>query len=426
MLETFGNRKQLMFNSAPATVMHVDLNSCFATIEQQANPFFRGKPLAVAAYTTGRGCILAASREAKRLGIKTGMSVAQGREIYPKLIVLPPDPPKYRAVNKALFTLLSSYTPEISIESIDEMVLKIVDRRREIVDIANEIKIRIKEEIGEWLTVSIGISTNRYLAKGGSGLHKPDGLDMITRENISTVFSKLILEDLCGIKEGNANRLRYAGIGSPSAMLAASADSLQRAFHSIVGYWWWLRLHGYEDGSMYKTFDAPESEQKTFGQSFAMGHPHTPKAPETYQILSQLVVKMGRRLRADGFTTRGVAVSCFFRDYTSWGSRYIGKYSIFADTDIYRQSRALLAGAPPKQIRILAVWCYKLAPTLYQQESLLAEDIKKQQLTRALDAIADRWGEFVVTPGRMVRMEQRVLDRIAFGGGKGLRKGASA
>lgn len=77
------------FNSAPSTIMHIDLNSCFATIEQQANPFLRGKPIAVAAFTTNRGCILAASVEAKRLGIKTGMRVMDGRAIYPKLIVLP-------------------------------------------------------------------------------------------------------------------------------------------------------------------------------------------------------------------------------------------------------------------------------------------------------------------------------------------------
>lgn len=402
--------------------MHVDLNSCFASVEQQANPLYRGKPVAVGAYTTGNGCILAASREAKKLGIKTGMSVSEGKNIYPRLIVLPPDPPKYRVVNRALFTLLSSYTPDISIESIDEMVMKV--ENRDVIDVATEIKQRIKNEIGEWLTVSIGIAPNRYLAKVGSGLHKPDGLDIITRENIYEIFAHLRLEDLCGIKDGNAARLRLSGIVSPSAMLAATADELQKAFHSVVGYHWWLRLHGYEDGSMYKTFNEPENEQKTFGQSFAMGHQHTPQAPESYQILSQLVVKMGHRLRAGGFTTRGVAVSCYYRDYTSWGDRYIGKYQVFADGDIYKLARMLMSGAPSKQIRILAVWCYKLLPTLYQQESLLEEENKKQQLTRALDSIAARWGEFVVTPARMARMEQRVLDRIAFGGGKSLRKNA--
>jgi hypothetical protein len=126
----------------------------------------------------------------------------------------------------------------------------------------------------------------------------------------------------------------------------------------------------------------------------------------------------------EGFTTRGVAVSCWFRDGTGWGAKHIGRYEYFAQGDIYRVLGRLLATAPVKQIRILAVWSYKLAPTLYTQESLLDSEVKKEQLTRALDTIADRWGDFVVTPARMAHMEQRVLDRIAFGGGKMLRKNA--
>ena len=84
------------FNPLPSGVMHIDLNSCFASVEQQANPRLRGKPVAVAAFTTPRGCILAASVEAKRLGIKTGMRVGDARSLYPKLVALSPDPWKYR------------------------------------------------------------------------------------------------------------------------------------------------------------------------------------------------------------------------------------------------------------------------------------------------------------------------------------------
>ena len=399
----------MIFNPVPPTLMHVDLNSCFASVEQQANPLFRGRPLAVAAYTTGRGCILASSREAKVLGIKTGMSVGEGKSIYPKLIVLPPDPPKYRAVNRALFQVLSSYTPDISVESIDEMVLRVPDTRN-MVYVAKEIKKRITSEIGEWLTVSIGISTNRYLAKVGSGLHKPDGLDVITAHNIQEILSRLRLEDLTGIKEGNANRLHLAGITTPLAFFMAPADELQRAFRSIVGYQWWVRLHGYDDGQWGRGLP------KSFGQSFAMGHPHTPQEPQSRQILTQLVVKMGRRMRAGGFTARGIGISCYFRDHTSWSGRYIQKNPCFTDQDLYAHAVRLLGSAPARQIRILAVWTYQLSQTLYTQESLLEGDQKKQHLTQALDTIADRWGEFMVTPGRMINMEQKVLDRIAFGG----------
>lgn len=118
------------FNSAPSYMMHIDLNSCFASIEQQANPFLRGKPTAVAAFPTPGGCILAASIEAKELGIKTGMRVRDGKMIYPKLIVLSPDPWKYRNVHLKFRKLISDYTNDFSPKSIDEFILNLKDYLR--------------------------------------------------------------------------------------------------------------------------------------------------------------------------------------------------------------------------------------------------------------------------------------------------------
>ncbi len=103
--------------------MHVDLNSCFATIEQQANPLYRGKPLRSQHIRQTADVILAASREAKKLGIKTGMRVMEGKEICPKLIVIPSDPPKYRFVNRKLLALLGRYSADVEVKSIDEMVV---------------------------------------------------------------------------------------------------------------------------------------------------------------------------------------------------------------------------------------------------------------------------------------------------------------
>lgn len=404
-----------MFNQVKPSIMHVDINSCFATIEQQANPLLRGKPVVVAAYVENHGCILAASIEAKKLGLKTGMRVGEAKRVYTDLIVLAPDPEKYRFVNRKLLTLLLSYTPYVSVESIDEMVLRIMDRRREIVDVAKEIKQRIKIEIGEWMTVSIGIAPNRYLAKVASSIQKPDGLVRITKENIEAVLSSLKLEDLCGIKEGNAARLRASGVTTPLAMFASSPKTLQLAFRSIVGYYWWMRLHGYEDGAMYKSFDAPPENQKSFGQSYALGKPRTPDDPRLWQILSQLVMKMGRRLRKDGFTARGVGVFTLFADHSHWGLQHKIETPLFADADFYERARALLRKSPLKPIRILTISCFQLTKDLYSQQYLFTEENRKQILTQTIDAVQDRFGEFVITSGRMLAMEQKVLDRIAFG-----------
>ena len=144
------------------------MNSCFASCEQQANPLLRGKPVAVAAYTTPSGCILSPSIEAKKLGIKVGMRVRDGKAICPGLIVLPTDPEKYRAINLKLTELLSSYTADFTIKSIDELVLNLARSPyiyKGIVALGQEIKAKIRERIGSFLCVSIGISTNFYLAK---------------------------------------------------------------------------------------------------------------------------------------------------------------------------------------------------------------------------------------------------------------------
>lgn len=428
------------FNSAPPVVMHVDINSCFATIEQQANPALRGKPVVVAAYVTGNGCILTASVEAKRLGIKTGMPVREGRYIYPRLVVLPPDPDKYRAVNKQLTALLASYTSHLSVESIDEVVLSLADtpalttlvtQGSSYLDamktIATEMKARIRAEIGEWITVSIGIAPNRYLAKVASGLMKPDGLRWITRENIVETLSTMQLIDLCGIKEGNASRLRSVGIYSPIALYQSPSETLKRGLRSIVGHHWYLRLHGWEDGARYTGFGSGNygeppfaegyggAQQKSFGQSYALPVAYAPTDPKLWQILAQLVMKMARRLRQDGCSARGVSVSLLFADHTHWHTQELLCTSLFADSDFFQHMQRMLAGAPDRAVRILAITCYRLEKDLYNQQSLLMEDNRKQNLTVALDAVHDRFGAFVVTTARMLAMERKVLDRIAFG-----------
>lgn len=393
-----------MFNPAVPRVMHIDLNSCFASVEQQANPLYRGHPLVVAAYVTNRGCILAASREAKKLGIKTGMYVGEGRQLCPQLIVLPPDPPKYRFVNKQLVALCESYTPYVEVKSIDEMVLQFPEG--DLLAIAGEIKAGIKRNIGDWLTVSIGIAPNRYLAKVASNLHKPDGLDVIWHKNVETVLGTLKLEELTGIKEGYGNRLRGYGITTALAFYNAPESLLRRAFASKIGRDWWLMLHGWES----PLWD--RDEIKTVGHSYALPKAYETQDPRLHQILCQLVEKMGRRLRQYGFLAQGIHIACQFKEFGWWhhGEKHTGTY--MTNRDLYREALRILLMAPNRPVKLLAVTCFSL--TTKEQLTFLNEPNKK--LAEALDAISDRWGEFTVFPARMLAMEQRVLDRIAFGG----------
>src|SRR3954469_2918645 len=241
----------LALNHNPATIMHVDLNSAFCTIEQQANHFLRGKPVVVAAYNSPNGCVVSPSIEAKQYGIKTGMTVRDAKLLYPAVIVLTPDPAKYRAVHLMFCKIFRDYSPDVTPKSIDEAVIDLTDTlclfKGTVEDIGKEIKRRFRTEIGEWMSCNVGVSTNRFLAKLAASLHKPDGLDVIDHTNVLDVYRQVKLLDLSGINTRFQARLNAHGIFTPLEFLAAPLPLLKyQVFRSINGYYWYLRLRGHE------------------------------------------------------------------------------------------------------------------------------------------------------------------------------------
>lgn len=406
----------LSFNKKPSTIMHIDLNSCFATIEQQANPKLRGKPIAVAAYTTPSGCIIAPSIEAKEKGIKVGMRVKEGKLLSPDLIVLEPDPWKYRNVHIALRKLISEYTANYNPKSIDEFVLNLEGYpalKKGMNEIAKEIKKRIKEEIGEWLTVSVGIASNRFLAKTASGLHKPDGLDEISKDNFLEVYKKLQLTDLNGIKTRNAARLNSRGIYTVTDFYRASVKELKAAFNSINGYYWYLRLRGWE-------IDDVLFARRSYGNSYALPKPLKTKE-ELSPILTKLVEKAGMRLRRAGFKAKGVHVAISFRDGGYWHKGLSFEKELLDSREIYKKAYSILSRCPyQKPARELAVSCFNLIKSNTSQLELFEDVEKKEKVVQSIDKTNNKWGEFVITPARMLSAKDEVPDRIAFGGVKEL------
>lgn len=409
-------KNYLSFNKKPSTIMHIDLNSCFATIEQQANPLLRGKPIAVAAYVTPSGCILAPSVEAKTFGVKVGMRVKEGKILCPSLIVLAPDPWKYRNVHLALRKIVSDYTADFSPKSIDEFVLNLEGYpayQKGMHKVGQEIKLRIKEEVGEWITVSIGIAPNRFLAKTAAGLHKPDGLDEINETSYFETYSKLKLIDLCGIKTRNIVRLNGVGVFTVLDFYKSDILTLKRAFDSILGYYWYLRLRGWE-------IDDVTFGRKSYGNSFALPKPLT-TIEELSPILSELVEKMGRRLRKAGYAAGGVHVSIVYRDWSFWHKGATTQEVIFDSRDIYKIALRLLSLSPYKKpVRELAVSSFNLKERRVLQLSLVEDLVEKEKLVDAVDLVNEKWGDSSLTPARIIASNQRILDRIAFGGVKEL------
>ena len=404
------------FNTAPSYNLHLDLNSCFASIEQQANPFLRGKPVAVAAFNSPGGCILAASIEAKRMEIKTGMRVGDALKIYPKLKVLTPDPWKYRNVHLKFRKLISEYTNDFSPKSIDEFVLNLQNYATVKVGpikVAKELKLRIKKEIGDWLTVSIGIAPNKYLAKIGAGLHKPDGLDEINKDNYLKIYSGLKLTDLTGIKERNTARLNAVGIYSVLDFYNAPIWKLKAALHSITGLYWHMRLSGFE-------IDNFESRRGRFGNSVALGK-NLYKIEDLSPILARLTEKTCSRFRSAGYTVNGVHLALVYKDGSWWHKGHHLPCPCFDTRDIFKSvSRLLIEANPQTPVLNIAVSCFDLTRDGPLQMDLFGKEVKKERIVISEDVINNRWGDFTIGSAKSFGGAKVVLDRISFGGVKEL------
>lgn len=400
------------FNPAPSRVMHIDINSCFATIEQQANPLLRGKPIAVAAYDSPGGCILAASLEAKVFGVKTGMRVKEGKLLCPNLLVITPDPDKYRQVHLAMRRILADYTNEFSPKSIDEFVLSLAGYPAEDVGLgktAQEIKSRIRKEIGEWISVSVGIAPNRFLAKTASNLKKPDGLEEINKDNYMQVFSGLELTDLTGIAHQNRLRLNSVGIYSVVDFYQSPLWRLKAAFASIGSYYWYLRLRGYE-------IDGVEFGRRSFGNSYALPS-HSGKISELFPILQKLCEKTGMRLRRAGYRASGIRVSLVYKKGGVWNKSELLRKTIFDSRQIYIEAMRILGKCPYcKPVHTLAVSCFALTNQEDLQLELFEDQVKKRKLVDAVDTVNEKWGDFVVSSAGVLKLKSEIHDRIAFGG----------
>lgn len=400
----------ISFNPAIPTIMHVDLNSCFASVEQQANHLLRGKPVVVAAYAKSYGAILAPSVEAKLYGVKTGMSVRDALLLCPFLIVREADPPKYRQVHGQIGQLLSDYSSHVISKSIDEFCLPLRSLYGEggpdLQSIVHEIKQRIKSEIGDYLRVSIGVSTNQILAKLASGLHKPDGFDILDSKNYRDIYSSIGLQEFCGINVRNEARLHRVGIFTPLQFYEASVQTLKSAFESVLGRYWYTRLRGYE-------VDDIEFSRRSYGQSYVL--PRSMVYEEWRPILAKLIAKAARRLREGGSFATGLHLSLLYGDHTHWHTGHQGSSLLMDDASLLTSALSLYElRAPHKPVKKIAVTCFGLEKDSGQL-SCLVDTVKQKSLITSLDGLNDKWGEYTISYASMLGSSGHVRDAIAFG-----------
>jgi DNA polymerase-4 len=407
----------LGINQEEPQIMFLDLNSAFATTEQQAHPSLRGRPMGVTNRLSKHCCVIAASYEAKAYGVKGGMRLDEALQLVPNLIMLETDPPKYHYVYQQLISIMQDYSPHVRMKSIDEGIIDFhgtlgTIHQRSLVDIGHEIKQRLRTRLGSWMKINVGIAPNRFLAKTAASLHKPDGLDVIDHRNLTDVYKQLKLTDLTGIASHYQARLNAAGIFTPLQFLQADSDYLRRfVFHSVIGEDWYQRLRGHE-------IDNVTTKLGMVGRQWVIAKPSN---DDDYLLpcFQYLCETTGKKLRYQGMDARGVLVWVRFQTGDGWSQRKMFKATFYTDSDIYAKALYLFNKRPKHLIvQTMGITCYQLTPSSRSQLSLIESVNKEDWLTTAIDEINDRYGSFKIYHANALQGTKLVKQKIPFGGTK--------
>lgn len=387
------------------------MNSYFATVEQQANPFLRGKPIAVTGSPYTRTVVGASSMEAKTFGVKTGMSFPEAIKLCPQIIRVVSDPDKYADTTKRFIKILTAYTPTVEVFSVDEAFLDITDtagRFGGAVQVAKLIKTDIRTWCGEWISCSIGISHNKLLAKLAGELQKPDGLTIINRANMNRVFAVTDIEKACGIGWALTPKLNEMGIRTLSELGETPLTMLIEKFGSY-GY----KLHAIGKGvdeDRVHPYYLPDTI-KSIGHQFTFLKDTTDPG-EIGRMLFKLSELVAARARSQG--KLGKTVHLWFRAATfhNYGRQITLPNPTQDGMTIYFQALKIWREAGfSAPIRLVGVTLTNLRNENPNQLTLLPDLRLRGKIIDVMDRINDKFGAFTVQQAYLlgsVRMKRNM------------------
>ncbi|MBL8014716.1 MAG: hypothetical protein JNK26_00830 [Candidatus Doudnabacteria bacterium] len=395
-----------------STIIHIDLNAFFASCEQLTNPFLRGKPIGVtSAQKYDYAAILAASYEAKRRGVKGIMRVFEARQVCPEIILVPFDSIKYYNINQRVMKILSEYTPKMEIYSIDEAFLDMSPvlhlYKKPIDEIAQEIKDRIRAEVGTTLTSSVGIAPNKLLAKVASDWKKPDGMTRIDWDKRFEYLDQLELGDIWGIGYHATPKFEKLGIKSTRQLRELSDEALR----SIVGSYY-TRLRLIANGEYYDPVDPSRNSKprKTMQHAHTLSTPTNDKE-ELKSVIRKMAERLAIRLRKHGQTARSVYVGLRPEKLKYYGWNQVSTYSGFGKVefttshgkDIYEAAVKLFDDfdISDTKIRLVAVGVSHL-DSINKLAFDIFTDPKTLELDKAIDQLNATYGSFTVRTGDIV------------------------
>ncbi len=394
--------------------LYVDLNSFFASVEQQLRPELRGRAVGVLPVLADTTCCIAASIDAKRFGVRTGTPVWQARKLCRDIVFVQARPAVYVDIHHRIVAAVESCTPVGEVLSIDEMACDLMGSEREearAVALGKRIKQAIYDQVGEVLHSSVGIAPNRFLAKTASNMQKPNGLVVIRQDELPQRLYGLKLGALNGIGRAMEQRLNRLGIHTVEQLCAASRDTLRRAWGGIEGERYYAKLRGEVVAS------APT-------QRASVGHSHV-LAPELRDPVSALAVlfrllhKAAMRLRHYGCCAGSLSLHLRYLDNPQGRTHWVdqARFAPHADTLKFNPVLAeLWQRRPPDPGPILKVGVVlgELVERSQATRDLFDPDDRHEPLNDVLDRINQRYGPNTLYFGGAHKGRGAAPMRIAF------------
>lgn len=378
-----------------------DLNSYFASVEQQENPQLRGKPVAVVPMMTESTCAIAASYEAKACGVKTGTRIYEAKQKCPDLVCVLARHDLYVQYHHRILAELERHTPVTKVCSIDEAACRLFVNDRtpdKAYQLALQIKAGFRQHIGESITCSIGIAPNAYLAKIATEMQKPNGLVILQPGQYAKRLFTLDLTDLTGINRRMEKRLNQAGITSIKQFWELQPKHARKIWGSVAGERLWYQLHGYE-------IPEQETQRRMIGHSRVLD-PALRAPDQAYAISRQLTLKAAARLRRYQLYGRRFALSVRSTDKQRWAAeqKLAPTQDNFAFIEALRCLwQTMLTDLQASWLKTVSVSIYDLCEPQQMSLDLFAKPDtqtgKHQAVTETMDRINRRFGAGTIQVG---------------------------
>jgi len=387
--------------------LYLDLNSYFASVEQQLQPKLRNRPIAIVPTITDATCAIAASYEAKSYGIKTGTMIYEAKLLCPELICIQANHENYVTYHHKILEEIDKYIPIEIIASIDEVACRLMGtqhQENEARKLAIMIKKGIQKNIGKYIRCSIGIAPNRFLAKTASNLEKPDGLQVLYNTDVPERIKHFKLSDLTGIGKAMENRLIKSGILSIKELYEISPKHMRKIWGNVQGEKFWYMLRGVEIAETKTT-------RKTIGHSHVLEPKWRPKELAE-KVMHRLLLKAASRLRRMEYysskmilsfkTEEGIKLSGRRNFYRTSNNNKLLKEAIKIWKYLNKQKKI-------RRVKKISVTLYNLQkktdihPELFDKidENNLSKIKRFERLSITMDTINARFGRDSITQGSL-------------------------